>query len=140
MAAPLGTVKRNSLCVFRRFQLSRPLPLARMLRDMNTLLDITKVVGTVEQNGAFFEVCAEAEASYDSNLSRVTVNLRGYLRSAAQPSLGELPSPAWLPHPEKVEENADLDEATDLAKDAFASWSHKGSGVNLTGLGPAGAT
>jgi len=96
-----------------------------MLHEMKTLLDITKVVSTVEVKGASFEVCAEAEASYDANLSRVTVNLRSYLRSITQSNLGEVQSPAWLPQPERIEEHVDLDEATDLAKDVFASWCHK---------------
>ena len=92
---------------------------------MTRLLDITKVVGTVEKNGAFFEVCVEAKASYDPNASRVTVDLRSFLRSVTPSRLGETESPEWLPRSETVQEQVDLDEATDLAKDVFASWSHK---------------
>jgi hypothetical protein len=92
---------------------------------MNSLLDITKVVGTAEMDGLPYEVCAEAAASFDPAASQVSVNVRSFLRSIAQAHLGEVGSPAWLPAPETIREHVPFEDATALAKDVFSSWCHK---------------
>lgn len=92
---------------------------------MNTLLDTTKVVGSIEIDGTPHEVCAEAEATFDRPSSMLTVKLHAFLRTLEHTHLGETAAANWLPAADTVTEHVDREEATALAKDVFASWCHK---------------
>ena len=92
---------------------------------MNTLLDTTKALGTIDIDGTSYEVCAEAEATHDRASSRLTVELRAFLRTLEHTHLGETHPAAWLPAPDTVTEHVEREEAMELAKDVFASWCHK---------------
>lgn len=92
---------------------------------INTLLDITHVLGVVQYNGETCEVCVEGLAHYLSSLGQVEVDLRAFLRSENQEHIGERTFPSWLPTPIKVTEHVSSEEAHAMASDIFASWRRK---------------
>ncbi len=92
---------------------------------IQALLDITKVVGTLEHEGGSFEVCAEATANHARGDNALTVTLRSYLRSIQHVHLGETVVPDWLPAPQVVSEHVAIDEAHEMTNEIFASWCRK---------------
>jgi hypothetical protein len=96
---------------------------------LHSLLDTTKVIGTVMLDDAEYEVCAEAVANHDRHGNQLAVNLRAFLRAMRQDHIGETVIPAWLPPPQIITEHVDAGEAHELAADVFASWCHKVAGA-----------
>ncbi len=99
------------------------------LRMIHALLDATQVLGTLEIDGAAYEVCAEAVANHDRHTNQLTVNLRAFLRSEKQDHIGETTTPAWIPQPQTVTEHVEGGEAHEMANEIFATWKRKVSGV-----------
>lgn len=100
-----------------------PLPEAVIMS--HPLLDTTQVISLIEVEGAPYEVCVEALASHDRSSSRLTVQLRAFLRAEKHDHIGEVTTPSWLPEPETVTEHVSSDEAHAVANDVFSSWRHK---------------
>jgi hypothetical protein len=92
---------------------------------MHGVIDISKVVGTVQIAGQTHEVCAEADATFDRSTHVLSVKLISFLHSEEQTHVGEAITAAWLPPPELITEHVDADEASSMAKDVFASWCRK---------------
>lgn len=91
---------------------------------MKGIIDLTRVVGSVQINGHPFEVCAEAVADMTTS-STMTVQLRSYLHAEEQTHLMESSTPDWLPLPSTITEHVSHEEASAAARDIFASWCHK---------------
>jgi hypothetical protein len=89
---------------------------------IHALLDATQVLGTLEIDGAAYEVCAEAIANHDRHTNQLTVTLRAFLRSEKHDHIGETTTPAWIPQPQTVTEHVDAGEAHEMAQDILASW------------------
>ena len=89
---------------------------------IHALLDATQVLGTLEIDGAAYEVCAEAIANHDRHINQLTVTLRAFLRSEKHEHIGETTTPAWIPQPQTVTEHVEGGEAHEMANDVFASW------------------
>ena len=89
---------------------------------IHALLDATQVLGTLEIDGAAYEVCVEAVANHDRHTNQLTVTLRAFLRSEKQDHIGETTTPAWIPQSQTVTEHVEGDEAHEMANDVFASW------------------
>ncbi len=89
---------------------------------IHALLDATQVLGTLEIDGAAYEVCAEAIANHDRHTNQLTVTLRAFLRSEKHDHIGETTTPAWIPQPQTVTEHVEGGEAHEMANDVFASW------------------
>ncbi len=101
-----------------------------MLSGMiHSLIDTTKVLHTIELEGATHELCAEAIANHDRHSNQLTVTLRAFLRATEHTHLGETAAPSWLPAPQTVTEHVEADEAHEMANDIFASWCHKVAGA-----------
>ncbi len=96
---------------------------------LHALLDATQVLGTLEIDGAAYEVCAEAVANHDRHANQLTVNLRAFLRSEKQDHIGETTTPSWLPQPQTVTEHVEGGEAHEMANEVFATWRRKVFGV-----------
>ena len=92
---------------------------------MHGVIDISKVVGTVQISGQPHEVCAEADATFDRSTHTLTVKLSSFLHSEEQTHVGEVSTAAWLPAPETAIEHGEAEEASAMAKDVFASWCRK---------------
>ena len=92
---------------------------------MHGIIDISKVVGTVQISEHTHEVCAEADASFNRSTNELTVKLRSFLHSEEQTHVGETIGAAWLPEPSTGIEHVDAEEASEVAKDMFASWCRK---------------
>jgi hypothetical protein len=92
---------------------------------MQGIIDISKVVGTVQIDGQTHEVCAEADATFNRSTHELTVKLSSYLHSEEQTHVGETIPATWLPQPETIVEHVDAEEASAMAKDVFASWCRK---------------
>lgn len=92
---------------------------------MHGIIDISKVVGTVQIHGQAHEVCAEADASFNRSNHELTVKLRSFLHSEEQTHVGELFTAPWLPAPETIVEHGESEEASSMARDVFASWCRK---------------
>ncbi len=92
---------------------------------MQSLIDISQVIGTVQIDGKPFEVCAEAKAMFQRGRDELSVQLHSYLQPEEQTHLMEKLVPAWLPAANTVTEHVPHEEASDVAKDIFASWCHK---------------
>lgn len=89
---------------------------------IHALLDATQVLGTLEIDGAAYEVCAEAIANHDRHTNQLAVTLRAFLRSEKHDHIGETTTPAWIPQPQTVTEHVDAGEAHEMAQDILASW------------------
>lgn len=92
---------------------------------IHALIDATRVVGSVVQDGVPHEVCVEAVGNHDRGENVLTVTLRAYLRATEHGHLGETSAPAWLPSPEELRESVAVEEAHELVEDILASWSQK---------------
>lgn len=92
---------------------------------VHALLDATQVLGSVTSDGCAHEIIAEAVANHDRQSKVLTVSLRAFLRAAASDEFGKITTPSWLPEPRTVTEHVEAGEASELAKDIFASWRHR---------------
>ena len=89
---------------------------------IHALIDTTRVLGKVEEEGIAYEVCAEAIGNHDRGGNVLTVNLRAFLRSVVHEHLGEVVLPEWLPAAKVVTEHVEVAEAHELVDEIFASW------------------
>lgn len=87
---------------------------------MAGVISITKILGTVHDGTV--EVCASADADYDSAAEKVTVALGSFTRSVSGSGDGHHEAEPWLPGDERVSEHLSRDEADDFARDVFENW------------------
>lgn len=106
-----------------------PWLLPTFLAMIHALLDASQVLGTLEIDGAAYEVCAEAIANHDRHTNQLTVTLRAFLRSEKHDHIGETTTPAWIPQPQTVTEHVEGGEAHEMANEIFATWRRKVVGV-----------
>lgn len=86
-------------------------------------ISIVEIIGIIE-DGAL-EVCASADAEYDTTSEKVSVTLAAFTRRSSTTGYSEhLPQP-WLPRDELVTEHLPREEAGTFAKDVFHSWVRK---------------
>jgi len=90
---------------------------------MNGPIFMREIVGTIDDGEV--EVCATADATYDSGKEEVTVALDACTRRVVAAGNGHLIPQPWLPHPERVKEHLPREEAVSFARDVFHSWHRK---------------
>lgn len=90
---------------------------------MKNLISLSEILGTVDDGGV--ELCATAEAYYDTAAEKVSVTLDAFARHAWAAREGERLPERWLPQPERVGEHLPQDEADAFTRDVFASWVKK---------------
>lgn len=91
---------------------------------MKRVIDTSEILGSVDYRGGQWEVCAAAEAGYDSERESLQVALDTFLRfPKAEKETTERPE--WLPRPQTVTERASLEDVGELARDIFHSWVRK---------------
>jgi len=107
---------------------------------METAISISEILGTIDDGRV--EVCATADASYDSAAEKVSVALNAFARRVPASSDDEHVPEPWLPPHERVTEIVPRREAASFAKDVFRSWVRKvrGSVPNALRLRSDGAT
>ena len=93
--------------------------------DLENLISIAEIIVTLPHAGGEIEVCATADAAYDSAAEKVSVALGSFARRLAGSGTGEHLPQRWLPPAEQVTEHLSRDEATAFAKDVFQSWVRK---------------
>jgi hypothetical protein len=92
---------------------------------MKRVIDTSEILGTVDFKGGDWEICASAEAGYDSENQKLNVNLDAFLRFPGVTAKDIKERPEWLPHPESISEPVSLGEASEVARDIFHSWVRK---------------
>ena len=92
---------------------------------MRHVIDTSEVLGTIETAEGSFELCASADAGFDSNAGLLGVELRAFFRPVGKLAKASHLRFHWLPSNETVMETCSHDESTDVAKDVFRSWVRK---------------
>ncbi len=92
---------------------------------MRHVIDTSEVLGIIETAEGELELCASADAGFDSSAGLLGVELKAFLRPVGKFVKGSHFSRHWLPMNETVTESCSHDESTDLAKAIFRSWVHK---------------
>jgi hypothetical protein len=92
---------------------------------MNSILNTTEIIGTVELPQGDFEVCASADASYDQKGNSLVVRLDANLRPCAKSDNAADGQAIWLPKKQFVTEHVAIDEAGEVARDIFKRWVRK---------------
>ena len=82
-----------------------------------------EIVGTIEDGEV--EICASAEAIYNSEKQEVSVALDASARRVVAAGAGPLFPHSWLPPAELVKEHLPREEAVAFARDVFQSWAKK---------------
>lgn len=91
---------------------------------MKRVIDTIEILGGVDYRGEEWELCAAAEAGYDSQKESLQVALDTFLRfPKAEKETKE--RPGWLPQPHTVTERAAFEDASEVARDVFHSWVRK---------------
>ncbi len=90
---------------------------------MNTLIHLSEILGTIDDGRT--EILADADATYDSSTSQVSVTLHAFARHVVALADGKhLPQP-WLPPRDIVTEHLPREDASSFARDVFHSWTQK---------------
>jgi hypothetical protein len=89
---------------------------------MNHVIHLSEIIGTIDDGVT--EVCATADAEYDSSASKVSVSLDAFARRVVAAGNGHLSEP-WLPQAEVVTEHLSRGDASNFARDVFYSWTRK---------------
>jgi hypothetical protein len=92
---------------------------------MKRVIDTSEIIGTVDFKGGEWEICASAEAGYDSEAHKLNVNLDAFLRFPKATEKETKDRPKWLPGPETITESVSIEEAGEVARDIFHSWVRK---------------
>jgi hypothetical protein len=71
------------------------------------------------------EVCISAEATYDEDAGRLTVELKSFLRNTDLVTKEKHFLADWLPKPETVRESVGPEETVELAREIFHRWERK---------------
>lgn len=92
---------------------------------MNSILNTTEIVGTVELPQGEFEVCASADATYNQNSGTLSVELGANLRPGAATDKTTDVHAEWIPKGQIVNEHVGIEEAGEVARDIFKRWVRK---------------
>lgn len=90
---------------------------------MNNVIHLSEIIETLEDGQT--EICANADAEYDSSAAKVSVSLDAFARRVVAAGDGHHFSETWLPRAEVVTEHLSWGEAADFARDVFHSWTRK---------------
>lgn len=88
-------------------------------------MSISEIIETFGEGEGETEVCATAEAQYDSSAHKVSVALDCFVRCVFASGKREHQTQPWLPPAEHVTEHLAHDEADAFTKDVFHSWVRK---------------
>lgn len=91
---------------------------------MKRIINTTEVVGTIDLPEEC-EVCASADASYDSDAQLVTIQLDCFLRTTDVRTKERHPAASWLPASETVKDKVAQEEASEMAREIFHRWVRK---------------
>ncbi|MDB6174202.1 MAG: hypothetical protein JWL59_3513 [Chthoniobacteraceae bacterium] len=86
---------------------------------------ISEIIETRGEGEGQTEICATAEAQYDSAGLKVSVALNSFVRCVCPSGNPENQTPSWLPRADHVSEYLAHDEADAFTKDVFQSWVKK---------------
>lgn len=92
-------------------------------------MSISEIIETLGEGETETEICATAEARYDSSTQTVTVMLDSFARCVFASGDHEPKREPWLPAPESVTEHLAADETQAFTKDVFQSWVKKVRGT-----------
>ncbi|HEY5769314.1 MAG TPA: hypothetical protein VIS71_05650 [Terrimicrobium sp.] len=90
---------------------------------MERVISISEILGTI-QDGTV-EICATADANYDSTKEKVSIVLDVFARRVAAHGDGQRIAEEWLPLGEHVTEDVAREEVVPVAKDVFRNWTTK---------------
>jgi hypothetical protein len=92
---------------------------------MNSILNTSEIVGTVELAQGEFEVCASADATYNQSSSALSVQLDAKLRPCGAGDKASDVHVEWIPRRQIVNEHVAIEEAGEVARDVFKRWVQK---------------
>lgn len=90
---------------------------------MDHVIHLSEIIGTIDDGVT--EVCATADADYDSSKSQVTVSLNAFARRVVAAGDGHHRPEQWLPRAEVVTEHLSRGDASNFARDVFHSWTRR---------------
>lgn len=90
---------------------------------MERVISISEILGTIHDGTV--EICATADANYDSAKEKVSVALDVFARRVAAHGDGQRLAEEWLPLREHVTEGVAREDAVPVAKDVFHNWTTK---------------
>jgi hypothetical protein len=86
------------------------------------MLDALEIINTTEVGADAYEVCASCEAAFEDSESKLAVELNAFVRRFEIRGKDEISRPPWLPKPETVRMRVAREDASEAAKEVFASW------------------
>ena len=86
---------------------------------------ISEIIETLGEGESETEICATAEARYDSAAQKITVTLDSFARCVFASGDRQPKREPWLPAAESVTEHLAADETQAFTKDVFQSWVKK---------------
>ena len=92
---------------------------------MKGVIDTSEVLGTVDLPEGTCELCAAADARYDAEARRLSVQLTSFLRTTDLRTKEKRFSAPWLPKEETITESVSLEESVDVAREIFQRWVRK---------------
>ena len=92
---------------------------------MKRVIDTSEILGTIDFKGGEWEICAVAEAGYDSVNQKLNVKLDVFLRFHGVTAKEIKERPEWLPHPKIISEPVSIGGASEVARDIFHTWVRK---------------
>lgn len=90
---------------------------------MESVISMSEILGTIDDGRT--EVCATADAAYDSAEGKVAVALDAFERRVVGAGDGHHATEPWMPPREQVTEHLAREDATTFARDVFRSWTRK---------------
>lgn len=92
---------------------------------MNSILNTSEIVGTVELPGGEFEVCASADADYQQSSNKLSIRLTCDLRPCVTNQKLPVTPIDWMPKSQTITEHVPIGEAGEVARDVFTRWVRK---------------
>ena len=92
-------------------------------------MSISEIIETLGEGENETEICATAEARYDSSTQKVSVTLDSFARCVFPTGDHDPKREPWLPTPECVTEHLPADETQAFTHDVFQSWVKKVRGT-----------
>ena len=92
---------------------------------MRKVISLREVVGSVRKAGGGWELCAAADAKYDTASSTVVIELDSLVQPTDLPPGADGFRQPWLPAKEVVQRRVPLSKARVAARNVFRRWTIK---------------
>ena len=89
---------------------------------MKRIISTIEILGTFEQGGREYEVCATADADYEETKSQLVTTLESFLRPVGLRAKEERLTAEWLPAKQHVRESMPIGDALAGAREIFHHW------------------